>query len=54
MLIAYRYICEDNTGVQLNTFNYTDTDGNTIITGTFTDWISVQSALKQRVFNPET
>ena len=20
-------------------FNYTDTDGNTIITGTFTDWI---------------
>lgn len=52
--IAYRYICEDNTGVQLNTFNYTDTDGNTIITGTFTDWISVQSALKQRVFNPET
>lgn len=52
--IAYRYICEDNTGVQLNTFNYTDTDGNTIITGTFTDWIITQGALKQRIWNPDT
>jgi len=37
--IAYRYICEDNTGVQLNTFNYTDTENNAVITGIFTDWI---------------
>ena len=49
--IAYRYICEDNTGVQLNTFNYTDNDGNTIVTGTFTDWIITQSALKQRIWD---
>ena len=49
--IAYRYICKDNTGVQLNTFNYTDNDGNTIVTGTFTDWIITQSTLKQRIWD---
>ena len=52
--IAYRYICEDNTGTQLNTFNYTDTDGKTIISGTFTDWIIEQSAIKQRIWNNTT
>ena len=52
--IAYRYICEDNTGVQLNTFNYKDSTNNTIVTGTFTDWICTQSTLKQRIWNPET
>lgn len=52
--IAYRYICEDNTGVQLNTFNYTDTENNTVVTGTFTDWIIQQGPLKQRVWNFET
>jgi hypothetical protein len=36
--IAYRYICEDNTGTQLNTFTYTGTDGQSKLTGTFTDW----------------
>jgi hypothetical protein len=25
--VAYRYICNDNTGVKLNTFNYTDATG---------------------------
>lgn len=52
--IAYRYICEDNTGVQLNTFNYTDTEKGTVITGTFTDWIVEQSSVKQRIWNTET
>lgn len=52
--IAYRYICENNTGTQLNTFNYTDTDGASTIQGTFTDWIIEQSAIKQRVFNNVT
>ena len=37
--IAYRYICEDDTATQLNTFNYTDNDGTSIISGTFSDWI---------------
>ena len=47
-------MCEDNTGTQLNTFNYTDTEKNTVVTGTFTDWILVQSSLKQRIWNSET
>ena len=52
--IAYRYICNDNTGVKLNTFNYTDTNGTSQITGTFTDWAIMQGKLKTRVFNNET
>jgi len=40
--IAYRYICEDNTGTQLNTFTYTDNDGSSVVSGTFTDWILSQ------------
>lgn len=51
--IAYRYICEDNTATQLNTFQYTDTTGNAIVQGTFTDWVIQQSAIKQRIFNNE-
>ena len=49
--IAYRYICLDNTGTKLNTFTYTDRDGLTKVTGTFTDWIIEQGSLKHKVFN---
>lgn len=52
--IAYRYICEDNTGTQLNTFSYTDNDGSSIISGTFTDWIVQQGQIKQRIYNSST
>jgi len=52
--IAYRYICADNTGTQLNTFTYTDTDGSSIVTGTFSDWILQQNPVKQRVYNSNT
>ena len=49
--IAYRYICNDNTGVKLNTFNYTDITGTSQVTGTFTDWSIMQGKLKTRVYN---
>ena len=49
--IAYRYICNDNTGVKLNTFNYTDVTGTSQVTGTFTDWSIMQGKLKTRVYN---
>lgn len=49
--IAYRYICEDNTATQLNTFTYTDIDGTSQVTGTFSDWITSQSKIKSRVYN---
>ena len=52
--IAYRYICNDNTGVKLNTFNYTDVTGTSQVTGTFTDWSIMQSKLKTRVYNNAT
>ena len=51
--IAYRYITEDNTSTQLNTFTYTDTDGQTEITGTFTDWVVERGPMKTRVFDEE-
>ena len=52
--IAYRYICNDNTGVKLNTFNYTDVTGTSQVTGTFTDWSIMQGKLKTRVYNNAT
>ena len=52
--IAYRYICNDNTGVKLNTFNYTDVTGTSQVTGTFTDWTIMQGKLKTRVYNNAT
>ena len=51
--IAYRYIKEDNTGVELKTFDYSSTTGGTL-TGTFTDWNITQSALKEKEFNSST
>jgi hypothetical protein len=52
--IAYRYICNDNTGVKLNTFNYTDVTGTSQVTGTFTDWSIMQGKLKTRIYNNAT
>ena len=50
--IAYRYIKEDDTATQLNTFTYTNTDGSEV-TGTFTDWILTQSSLKTMKYDDD-
>jgi len=47
--IAYRYVKEDNTPVQLSTFSYTDGDTGQTVTGTFSDWNIYQSQLKVKV-----
>lgn len=47
--IAYRYVKEDNTPVQLNTFDYTDTNTGSSVTGTFSDWNIYQSQMKTKV-----
>lgn len=52
--IAYRYVKEDNTPVQLNTFDYVDTDNGSTVTGTFSDWNIYQSAIKTRVVDDTT
>ena len=48
--IAYRYIKEDSTATQLNTFSYTAPDG-TEYTGTFTDWNIIQGPMKSKVYD---
>ena len=45
--IAYRYVKEDNTPIELNTFSYTDGTGQ--VTGTFTDWNIYPSLYKSRI-----
>jgi len=50
--IAYRYIREDNTASQLNTFTYTAPDG-TEYTGTFTDWNVIQGPLKTKIYDED-
>ena len=50
--IAYRYIKEDSTSVQLNTFSYTGPDGAEY-TGTFTDWIVEQGPMKQKIYDDD-
>jgi hypothetical protein len=48
--IAYRYIKEDSTATQLNTFTYTASDGSEH-TGTFTDWNIEQGPLKTKILD---
>lgn len=50
--IAYRYIKEDSTATQLNTFTYTAADG-TEVTGTYTDWVTVSGPLKQKRYDED-
>ena len=52
--IAYRYIKEDNTGTDLNTFTYVDPSTGQNVTGTFSDWNIVQSAMKEKALNLST
>ena len=50
--IMYRYLHTDETGIKLNTYEYTDSN-NIIQTGVFTDWNVVESALLEKVFDAE-
>lgn len=50
--VAYRYIREDSTATQLNTFKYTD-DNGTEYTGTFTDWVIKRGPMKEKVRDEE-
>ena len=50
--VAYRYIKEDNTGVSLATYNYTNPDG-TEISATYSDWNIVQGPVKTKVYDED-
>ena len=50
----YRYLHVDETGAQLNTFNYTDSSNDTTESGVFTDWSIVSSPILDKQYNEET
>ena len=52
--IAYRYLRLDNTGNPLNTYTFADPSSGQNVTGTFTDWVIVQSPIKSKIFDPST
>lgn len=52
--IMYRYLHTDETGVKLESYEFTDTTNNVIQTGVFTDWNIYQSSILAKVYNEET
>jgi len=48
---AYRYLRLDNTGNPLLTFEIDDPSTGQKIRGTYTDWVIIQSPIKQRYFD---
>jgi hypothetical protein len=48
---AYRYLKLDNTGNALNTYEYVDPSTGQTLKGVYTDWIIVQSPIKDKVLN---
>lgn len=49
--IGYRYLRLDNTGNPLNTYSYQDPSTGQKITGTFSDWNIVPSAILSKVYD---
>lgn len=52
--IAYRYLRLDNTGNPLNNYSYTDPSTGQKVTGTFSEWIIVQSPIKKKTYDSST
>jgi hypothetical protein len=52
--IMYRYLHTDETGVKLESYEYTDTTNNIIQTGVFTDWNIYQTSILAKVYNSAT
>lgn len=50
--IMYRYLHTDETGVKLNTYEYT-TSNDAIQTGVFTDWNMMTSAILTKIYDDE-
>lgn len=50
--IMYRYLHTDETGIKLNTYEYTDSN-DIVQTGVFTDWNIVESSILEKVFDVE-
>lgn len=50
--IMYRYLHTDESGIKLNTYEFTDTN-NIIQTGVFTDWNIVETPFLEKVFDAD-
>jgi len=48
---AYRYLKLDNTGISLNTYEHPDPSTGQIARGVFTDWTTVPSIIKTKVYD---
>lgn len=51
---AYRYLKLDNTGTALNTYEHADPCTGQVVRGVFTDWITIPTAVKTKVYNSAT
>jgi hypothetical protein len=49
--IAYRYLKLDGTASSLNNYTFTDPSTGQTFRGVFTDWIIIQSAVKEKVYD---
>jgi len=52
--IAYRYLKLDNTGISLNTYEYTDPCTGQKIKGTFTDWNIVTTPMLKKEYDAQS
>lgn len=51
--VMYRYLHTDETGTALNTFNFRDTDSDSKMSGTFTDWNLRTSPFLEKKYDVE-
>jgi len=51
---AYRYLKLDNTGISLDTYQYTDPSTGQVVRGVFTDWTIVPTSIKTKVYDSST
>lgn len=49
--IAYRYVKEDATAVDLKTYTYTDSDQSSKVSGVYTDWNITASKVLEKAYN---
>jgi hypothetical protein len=48
---AYRYLRLDNTGNPLETFEYSDPSTGQVVRGVYTDWVIVDTPIKQKTYD---
>ena len=52
--IMYRYLKSDNSNIELKSYQYKSADGQSTMTGVFTDWNIKTSKIRERYYNQGT